>query len=167
VAKVKTLKQTIKLAKDLRLQGKTIGLITGCFDIVHIDHIELFRFAKKHVDILIIGLENDQNIRLAKGAGRPIHNFNQRSAVLAELRSVDYIFKIEDIVDFGSPHANEIYKAIYQKIKPNYLITNIKADTYWRKKDRNAKALGIKLLKHKRKVNSSSTSILEKLQKSE
>ncbi|KKP32632.1 MAG: Bifunctional protein HldE, partial [Candidatus Woesebacteria bacterium GW2011_GWE2_31_6] len=29
--------------------GKKVGLITGCFDILHVGHIDLFRKAKEHV----------------------------------------------------------------------------------------------------------------------
>ena len=50
--KIKTIPQIVNISKKLRSKNRTIGLITGCFDIVHIDHIHFFRFVKKHLDFL-------------------------------------------------------------------------------------------------------------------
>jgi len=81
-------------------KSKKIWLITGCFDVLHLGHIRLFQFAKKHVDYLIVGLEQDETIRLTKGNNRPIHDIQTRNSDIQEIKSIDEIFYIEEIIDY-------------------------------------------------------------------
>lgn len=76
--KIKTLSQIVKMAAAARKKGQKVGLITGCFDVVHAGHVDLFRFAKKHCDLVVVGLDSDETIKLNKGPNRPIHNISQR-----------------------------------------------------------------------------------------
>ncbi len=76
--KVKSLVQVAKIAVLAKKAGKKVGLITGCFDVVHSGHVDLFRFAKKHCDLVIVGLDSDETIKINKGSNRPIHNIFQR-----------------------------------------------------------------------------------------
>lgn len=163
--KIKTLSELGKICHRLKKEGKTIGLITGCFDILHIGHIELFRFAKKSADIVIVGLDNDETIKLSKGDGRPIHNSKQRAVVLSELASIDYVFCIQEVVKFDSERAEEVYAEIVRMIRPNYLVTNPKADRFWKKKQVRAKKIGVILLKANGNKNTSTTRIIQKLEK--
>jgi D-beta-D-heptose 7-phosphate kinase/D-beta-D-heptose 1-phosphate adenosyltransferase len=77
MTKVTTLTKVAKLARVARRDGKTIGLVTGSFDLIHLGHINLFRFAKKHTDIVIVGLDNDQTIKLVKVNNRHINDFKK------------------------------------------------------------------------------------------
>jgi len=164
--KLKKLPSLIQTIKKLKRQGKRLGLITGCFDILHTGHVELLRFAKKHTDVLIIGLENDETIRLSKGSGRPIHNFTQRSNVLSELASVDYIFEIPIRVRFAlSEEIKNQYVKLTMKIKPDYLITTKSADKYWQQKKTGAKEIGVKLLVFNGHTDISTSLITQKLQR--
>jgi len=163
--KITTLDRLQEIVKKHKNDGAKIGLITGCFDIIHIGHIELFRFAKKHCDIVIVGLENDETIKLSKGKNRPIHNLKQRAEALSELRSINYIFNIDDVIDFSSRGANKYYIAMYKKLKPDYLITNSDADSFWEEKKKDAESIGVKLLRDKRQRVSASTKIIEQLSK--
>jgi D-glycero-beta-D-manno-heptose 1-phosphate adenylyltransferase len=164
--KVKRLTQLAQITEQLRKSKKTIGLITGCFDIIHISHINLFRMAKKHVNFLVIGLENDKTIRNSKGGSRPIHNLEQRLEVLSELISIDYVFSINKVLNFNDAlgEAERTYYEISQKLKPDYLITNPLADPYWPEKENRAKRIGAKLIKIRQKRQSSTTSIIQKLE---
>lgn len=78
--KIKTLLQVAEIAAKAKKSGKTVGLITGCFDVIHLGHVELFQFAKKHCDVVVVGLDSDETIKLNKGPGRPIHNISQRES---------------------------------------------------------------------------------------
>jgi len=163
--KITTLNKLQKIVEKHKTQGKKIGLITGCFDIIHIGHIELFKFAKKHCDIVIIGLENDETIKLSKGEGRPIHNIKQRKRTLSELKSIDYVFPIESTLNFGTDEADFLYFQVAKVISPHYLITSPKADRFWGKKEKRAKEIGAELLRFERKEVPSSTLIIDKLSK--
>lgn len=159
-----TLKEISKKVKKIKKSGKKVGLITGCFDVLHFDHIRLFRFAKKHVDFLVVGLDNDKTISLTKGKGRPINKLQHRLEAISELRSVDAVFVIEGIVDYkDTENAELLYSKVVREVAPNYLITNIKADPYWKIKKQRAKRLQIKFLPDRREKSTSSTTIIDKL----
>lgn len=131
----------------------------GCFDILHIDHIELFRFAKKYAHIVIVGLENDNSIRKSKGNNRPIFNYIARSKVLSELESVDYIFKIKKTFTHESQEASSYYTHLTTKVGANFLLTNQKVDKFWQEKEKRASRLGIKLIKYSKNPSTSTTMI--------
>jgi cytidyltransferase-like protein len=161
-----TPQRLFKIIQTSKSSGQKIGLITGCFDIIHAGHIDLFRYAKKHVDTLIIGLENDDTIRLSKGPTRPIHHLAQRSLVISEMASVDYVFAIPITVKFGnSTDIQAQYVNLVKKINPDYLITSPQADKYWSQKQQSLKPLGIKLLKFISPHTTSTTAVLHHLQK--
>jgi D-beta-D-heptose 7-phosphate kinase / D-beta-D-heptose 1-phosphate adenosyltransferase len=144
-----------------KAKGKKISLITGCFDIVHPGHIGLLRFAKKQSDILIVGLENDQTIRVSKGEPRPIFNLEARMDFLSELSSVDYLFPIDPVTKFGSKNADKLYDLILQTLRPDCLVTNPDHDRFWEIKKAKIEEFGGRILLEKRKVNISTSKIAE------
>lgn len=81
---------------------KKVVLTTGCFDILHVGHIEFLKEAKQQGNILVVGINSDVSIRRLKGENRPILNEKQRSTMLAAIRYVDYLFLFsDDSVDEG------------------------------------------------------------------
>jgi rfaE bifunctional protein nucleotidyltransferase chain/domain len=75
----------------LRSAGKRVVFTNGCFDILHIGHIRYLSAAKNEGDLLVVGLNSDQSVRLIKGKRRPIVRQDQRSEILASLQVVDYV----------------------------------------------------------------------------
>ena len=63
----------------------------GCFDILHIGHIELFRYAKSLGDKLVVGIDSDKRVKLLKGGTRPINNQNFRKSFLESIKYIDHI----------------------------------------------------------------------------
>jgi cytidyltransferase-like protein len=133
-AKIQSLRALIKICQELRGEGKSIGLITGCFDIIHYGHINLLSFAKKKVDVLIIGVDNDKTLRLNKGVGRPVFGETARARVLAEMVSADYVFINPQTLQYQDPEVNLYYEKITKKLGVTALITNSRADPHWREK---------------------------------
>ncbi len=72
-------------------KNKKIVFTNGCFDILHIGHVEYLNEAKAQGDVLIIGLNSDKSIKVLKGSDRPINNENDRAAMLLNLKSVDCV----------------------------------------------------------------------------
>jgi len=82
----------IKTIDNLYLDKyKKIVFTNGCFDILHLGHIDYLSKSKELGDILIVGLNSDQSIKNIKGTQRPINNQYMRSMILASLFFVDIV----------------------------------------------------------------------------
>jgi D-glycero-beta-D-manno-heptose 1-phosphate adenylyltransferase len=68
------------------------GIFTnGCFDLLHLGHVRYLREARALGDFLILGLNNDEGVRLLKGPGRPLVLERERAEILAALTCIDYV----------------------------------------------------------------------------
>ena len=74
---------------------KKIVLVTGGFDPIHQGHIAYFEAAKKLGDILVVGVNSDA--WLARKKGRPFMPLTERTAVIRNLRMVDFVINFDDI----------------------------------------------------------------------
>ncbi len=72
-------------------KDKKIVFTNGCFDILHLGHVEYLNEAKAQGDLLIIGLNSDQSVKKLKGENRPINNENDRAKMLLNLKAVDCV----------------------------------------------------------------------------
>ncbi len=63
----------------------------GCFDIVHVGHVDYLEKARHLGDRLIVGLNTDDSVRTLKGKDRPINDEISRARVLAALTFVDAV----------------------------------------------------------------------------
>jgi len=63
----------------------------GCFDVLHVGHIEMLKYAKSLGDILIVGIDSDRRVKSLKGSNRPINNENDRKKMLESIRYVDEV----------------------------------------------------------------------------
>lgn len=94
--KIKTVEEIEKIAKRLRKKGKIIVATNGCFDLLHVAHINLFENAKRLGDYLIVLLNSDDSVKRIKGEKRPIIPQDQRAKVISALASVDYVVIFEE-----------------------------------------------------------------------
>jgi D-beta-D-heptose 7-phosphate kinase/D-beta-D-heptose 1-phosphate adenosyltransferase len=69
--------------------------VNGAFDILHIGHIKLLKYAAA-MGYLRVGIDTDERIKELKGPTRPFNSFNTRKEILQSLRFVD------DVIGFGS-----------------------------------------------------------------
>ena len=77
--------------EGLRSAGKQVVFTNGCFDILHIGHVRYLSAARNEGDLLVVGLNSDQSVRLIKEKRRPIVAQDQRLEILASLQVVDYV----------------------------------------------------------------------------
>lgn len=75
------------------LHDKNLKIITtnGCFDLLHLGHVEYLLEAKALGDVLICGINSDASVKKLKGPDRPIHNQEVRAKIIAALEAVDYV----------------------------------------------------------------------------
>jgi len=74
-----------------RREGRAVGFTNGCFDLLHVGHLAILSFARRHSGRLIVGLNSDASVRRLKGATRPINSERDRAMVLAALSAVDAV----------------------------------------------------------------------------
>ena len=63
----------------------------GCYDILHVGHIALFKYAKSLGGNLIVGIDSDDRVNKLKGNGRPINNQNDRKEMLESIKFIDEV----------------------------------------------------------------------------
>ena len=94
--KVVDLNQLQHLIYRWRFLSKKIVFTNGCFDILHLGHIDYLAKASDLGDILVLGVNSDASTRGLKGPNRPINNEEQRSVLLASLHFMDAIIIFDD-----------------------------------------------------------------------
>jgi D-beta-D-heptose 7-phosphate kinase / D-beta-D-heptose 1-phosphate adenosyltransferase len=63
----------------------------GCFDILHVGHIQYLEQSKNLGDRLVVGLNSDASVRRLKGPSRPVNSQADRKRMLEALRCVDEV----------------------------------------------------------------------------
>ena len=88
--------------KQLKADGKKIGITFSTFDMLHAGHIAMLSEAKNHCDYLICGLQTDPTIDRPDTKNKPIQSIVERQIQLAACRYVDevVVYQTEqDLVD--------------------------------------------------------------------
>lgn len=67
----------------------------GCFDILHVGHVELLNYCATLGDV-VVGLNSDLSVSRLKGKDRPINTEQDRRHILLNLRSVSEVFIFEE-----------------------------------------------------------------------
>ena len=68
----------------------------GCFDILHLGHIEYLAKAANLGDVLVLGMNSDHSVHRIKGDSRPINDEHSRSMVLASLEFVTAVVLFDE-----------------------------------------------------------------------
>jgi D-glycero-beta-D-manno-heptose 1-phosphate adenylyltransferase len=74
-----------------RRHGARIVFANGCFDILHVGHVRYLEAARALGDLLVVGINADEQVRHLKGPGRPFVSERERAEVIASLRAVDLV----------------------------------------------------------------------------
>ncbi len=79
-----------------RSNGAQIVMANGCFDLLHVGHVRYLEAAKALGDLLIVGVNSDDQARKLKGDGRPLLPQDQRAEIVASLEAVDFVTVFEE-----------------------------------------------------------------------
>lgn len=74
-----------------RKHGARIVFANGCFDILHVGHVRYLEGAKALGDLLVVGINADEQVREQKGEGRPLVPERERAEIIAAIRAVDFV----------------------------------------------------------------------------
>lgn len=105
-----------KFINQAHTEGQKLVLVTGVFDLLHIEHKKFLLKTKAIGEVLLIGLESDARVKRIKGLSRPINNQDIRISNLEEWGIADGIFVLPEEFDKPPEHA-----ALIKLIKPNVL----------------------------------------------
>ena len=96
----------IDRVNDARDRGLTVVLANGCFDVLHAGHVRYLEAAKSIGDILVVGINSDEQVVTLKGEGRPLLPEAERAEIVAALAAVDLV------TIFNEPTVTELLLAI-------------------------------------------------------
>ncbi len=116
IDKIYSIDSFIPVLKDWQRDGKVV-FTNGCFDILHIGHVDYLEKARALGSKLIVGLNTDASVQRIKGKERPIVIEESRARVMASLWFVDAVI----LFDENTP------LELIGRIKPDILV---KGDDY-------------------------------------
>ncbi|MBD3287512.1 D-glycero-beta-D-manno-heptose 1-phosphate adenylyltransferase [candidate division KSB1 bacterium] len=153
--KLVTVDELSGLITSHREQNEKIVWTNGCFDILHVGHVEYLEGAKKLGDYLVVGLNSDHSTRALKGAGRPIFSEVARSKVLSAVQYIDYVL----IFDEPSP------LKMLEFLKPDFYVKggDYDIDTIDQQERRCVEGYGGKIVILPLVKGASTTEIIEKI----
>lgn len=83
--------QLLLLVDAAKARGETVVMTNGCFDILHVGHVDYLAKAKALGHRLVIAVNDDDSVRRLKGDDRPLNPISARMQVLAALGCVDWV----------------------------------------------------------------------------
>ena len=95
-----------------RFKGYKIVFTNGCFDILHLGHIDYLAKARNLGDKLMVGLNTDASVRRIKEENRPINDESSRAMLLASLQFVDAVVLFNEDTPFN----------LIKKVQPDILV---------------------------------------------
>lgn len=93
--KIMSLETFLPLVELWKKEGKVV-FTNGCFDILHLGHVDYLEKTRNLGSKLIIGLNTDKSISRIKGEFRPIQDQNCRAHIMAALQCVDAVILFDE-----------------------------------------------------------------------
>lgn len=90
-SRVLPLSKLVNLTQQWKTAGETVVFTNGCFDILHLGHLQTLTRAKQQGSKLVVGLNSDASVARLKGPSRPVNSEHDRALLLAGLRCVDAV----------------------------------------------------------------------------
>ena len=99
-------KELIERVASAKSGGARVVFANGCFDVLHVGHVRYLAGARALGDVLIVGINSDEQVAIQKGAGRPLLPAGERAEIVAALESVTYV------TIFDEPTVEELLLAL-------------------------------------------------------
>ncbi len=110
--KIQTLKQAKETVRDWIGNNETVVFTNGCFDILHLGHLDYLSKAKDLGSKLVIGVNSSSSVQKLKGPSRPVNSTQSRSTLLAGFECVDLVVVFNEETPLN----------LIQELKPNILV---------------------------------------------
>ena len=129
------------------------GFTCGAFDLLHAGHALMLKECRQHCDYLIVGLQRDPNIDRPE-KNKPVQSYEERDIMLRSIRWVDEVVYYDT-----EEHLLELLKSIDINVRI------IGAD--WKGKKFTGSELGIPVVFNSRDHGYSTSSLRERVYRSE
>lgn len=127
-AKVVPMAELVVERERWRREGKVVVWTNGCFDLLHVGHLQSMEAARGLGDVLVVGINDDDAVRALKGQGRPVVPAPERALLIAALEVVTRVVVFPELTpeaalrllqpdlhckgaDYASPHGQPIPEA--------------------------------------------------------
>ncbi|MDQ3111205.1 MAG: adenylyltransferase/cytidyltransferase family protein [Bacteroidota bacterium] len=112
-SKIYTIESFRHLRGRLAYFQKKVVFTNGCFDILHLGHVDYLAKTADHGDYFVVGVNSDASVKLLnKGANRPLQDQHSRAMIIAALGFVDAVIVFEE----GTP------KELIEAVRPDVLV---------------------------------------------
>lgn len=98
--------ELVARVEEAKQQGAKIVFANGCFDVLHVGHVRYLYGARELGDVLVVGVNSDEQVGIQKGAGRPVVTEAERAELVASLEPVSYV------TIFDEPTVEELLLAL-------------------------------------------------------
>lgn len=115
--KIVSLDEAIERVKAWQSKGEKIVFTNGCFDIVHLGHIDYLEKARNLGNRLVLGLNTDASVKRLKGESRPVVNEYARARMMSAFEFVDAVVLFDEPTPL----------TLIEEVKPDILV---KGDDY-------------------------------------
>lgn len=105
------------LLHQWRQQQLRVVFTNGCFDLLHLGHVDYLEKSRQLGDKLIVGLNTDASVSRIKGPFRPLQDEMSRARIMASLLFVDAVV----LFDEDTPYE------LIRQVNPDILV---KGDDY-------------------------------------
>ncbi len=93
--KILTRAQLLPVVAAWKAQGQRVVFTNGCFDLLHLGHVDYLEKARHLGDRLVLGLNTDASVSRLK-PGRPLQDEMARARILASLLFVDAVVLFDE-----------------------------------------------------------------------
>jgi rfaE bifunctional protein nucleotidyltransferase chain/domain len=90
-SRIRERSELITIVETARKHVQRIVFANGCFDVLHVGHVRYLEAAKALGDLLVVGINSDEQTRRLKGEGRPLMPEDQRAEIISSLEVVDFV----------------------------------------------------------------------------
>jgi rfaE bifunctional protein nucleotidyltransferase chain/domain len=94
--KIVSLSAGIDIRETWKNKQETVVFTNGCFDILHLGHIDYLEKSSQKGDHLIVAINTDRSVSALKGPSRPINKEYARARLIAALEFVSLVIIFDE-----------------------------------------------------------------------
>ncbi len=94
--KIVSLEKATEIVNQWKDRNETIVFTNGCFDIVHLGHIDYLEKARNLGQRLIVGINSDDSVKHLKGNSRPVVVEYARLRMISAMEFVDAVILFDE-----------------------------------------------------------------------